>query len=55
MFPTQPETEDDMRFSIFAEWKVMNGEAVVNNQSKIYYVSLIKSNGNWLVNKIESF
>lgn len=55
MFPTQPETEDDMRFSIFAEWKVMNGEAIVNNQSKIYYVSLIKSNGKWLVNKIESF
>lgn len=53
--PTQPANENEMRFSIFAQWKVLNGTNVINNQKKFYYVSLVESNGKWLVSEIEDF
>ncbi len=53
--PTQPANKNEIRFSVFAQWKVLNGTNVINNQKKYYYVSLVESNGKWLVSEIENF
>lgn len=48
----EPNREDSMRFTVYAKWNLSDGELVLNQQSKLFYVTL-QYDKEWLVDAID--
>lgn len=48
----EPNKENSMRFTVYAKWNLSDGELVLNQQSKLFYVTL-QYDKEWLVDAID--
>lgn len=49
----EPINDSEMRFSVYATWNLSDGELTINQQSKLYYVTLVPSETKFLVNEVD--
>lgn len=51
---TVDESDNEVRYGAFAEWRVMAGDDNVSKRSELYYVTLEKEDHKWLVTEIRN-
>ena|SRR5699024_2871226 len=52
LFASNPSQSTNMTFGAFASWRVMSNGRVTNQQTQLFYLTMVQQNDQWLVNKM---